>query len=246
MYFQQYWFSKNALKFFTETIKKLKFDGVLCIGCPRLFENLQSVKDLKLFLLDYDIRLVNRCIFKVDVSKSIFVFSPNSGVPDFSPSTTWLPIISTRNSAGSIWWTRFWPNAKICWSLSIRRLAPCVNWLRKVYTPFTTWRKNHRRMPKKTCAPFGFRRIFWSRKFRNRGLTWKWRIIRYVHTLCFNKRTHVVFWDFARLNTKITHFTKRPIKSSGVRFGFLRICRWISWFCLTINTSRACNLTGLQ
>jgi len=52
----QYFFSKNFINYFTAKFIQIEsWDGILCIGCPTIFENLPSTCQKK-FLLDYDHR----------------------------------------------------------------------------------------------------------------------------------------------------------------------------------------------
>ena len=51
----QHFFSSATTDFFVETVSKLKFTDVLCIGCPSIFELLP--KTSRSLLLDLDVRL---------------------------------------------------------------------------------------------------------------------------------------------------------------------------------------------
>ena len=53
----QYFFSEETTKFLSETVKRLKFTHVLCVGCPSIFEVLSS--SVTSVLLDIDARFKN-------------------------------------------------------------------------------------------------------------------------------------------------------------------------------------------
>src|SRR3569832_1337721 len=57
---QQYWFSNNTINVLSSLVKTDDYDGVLCIGAPRVFECVRS-RGKPSFLLDVDTRFV--CTF---------------------------------------------------------------------------------------------------------------------------------------------------------------------------------------
>jgi len=55
----QYFFSESTIKFVTDSVLRLKFTNILCIGCPTLFENLPKDVQNSSILWDIDGRLSN-------------------------------------------------------------------------------------------------------------------------------------------------------------------------------------------